>query len=60
MNNDCRSVKDRRDAHSDLTPDPQRFADGIRPVADYVHSRGLKFSIYFDAAEITCANYSGS
>jgi alpha-galactosidase len=57
---DCWSVKDGRDSHGDLVPDPQRFPDGIKPVADYVHSLGLKFGIYSDAAEMTCANYPGS
>jgi alpha-galactosidase len=57
---DCWSIKDRRDPHGDLIPDPQRFPDGIQPVADYVHSQGLKFGIYSDAAEMTCAGYPGS
>jgi alpha-galactosidase len=57
---DCWSVKDQRDAHGDLIPDPQRFPDGIQPVAEYVHSRGLKFGIYSDAGEMTCAGYPGS
>ncbi|HEX9018146.1 MAG TPA: glycoside hydrolase family 27 protein [Anaerolineaceae bacterium] len=57
---DCWSVKDHRDPHGDLIPDPERFADGVKPVADYVHSLGLKFGIYSDAAEMTCANFPGS
>jgi alpha-galactosidase len=57
---DCWSVKDRRDANGFLIPDPQRFPDGIQPVADAVHSLGLKFGIYSDAAEMTCAGYPGS
>lgn len=24
-------------------PDPKRFPNGLRPVADYVHSKGMKF-----------------
>lgn len=57
---DCWSVKDHRDASGSLIPDPERFSGGIKPVADYVHSRGLKFGIYSDAAEMTCAGYPGS
>jgi alpha-galactosidase len=57
---DCWSVKDHRDGSGDLIPDPERFPGGIKPVADYVHSRGLKFGIYSDAAEMTCAGYPGS
>ena len=57
---DCWAVKDHRDSSGDLIPDPQRFPDGIKPVADAVHSLGLKFGIYSDAAEMTCAGYPGS
>jgi alpha-galactosidase len=57
---DCWSVKDRRDANGDLIPDPERFPNGMKALADYVHSRGLKFGIYSDAAEWTCAHYPGS
>ena len=50
---DCWQV--RRDEHGNIGPDPQRFPNGIKAVADYVHSRGLKFGIYSDAGERTCA-----
>ena len=43
-----------------LVPDPAKFPDGIKPVADYVHSKGLKFGIYEDAGTATCAGYAGS
>jgi alpha-galactosidase len=57
---DCWSVKDHRDSHGDLIPDPERFPDGIKAVADHVHNRGLKFGIYSDAADRTCGGYPGS
>ena len=38
-----------RDAYGNLVADPTRFPDGIKPVADYVHSLGLKLGIYEDA-----------
>jgi len=57
---DCWAVKDHRDSHGDLIPDPERFPDGMKPLADYVHSLGLKFGLYSDAAEMTCAGYPGS
>lgn len=57
---DCWSIKDHRDSNGDLIPDLERFPNGIKPVADYVHSRGFKFGIYSDAAEMTCAGYPGS
>src|SRR6185312_13895749 len=50
---DCWQVK--RDEHGNIVPDPQRFPNGIKAVADYVHSRGLKFGIYSDAGTKTCA-----
>lgn len=43
-----------RDAQGHLVPDPVRFPNGIKAVADYVHSRGLKFGIYHDAGTKTC------
>lgn len=49
---DCWQVS--RDAHGDIVADPQRFPHGIKPVADYVHSLGLKFGIYSDAGTKTC------
>ena len=42
---DCWSVKAGRDRNGDLVPDPERFPNGMRVVADYVHSRGLKIGI---------------
>ena len=54
---DCWQVK--RDAHADIIPDPQRFPNGIKALADYIHSLGLKFGIYSDAGEMTCAKHPG-
>lgn len=34
-----------------------RFPDGLKPVADYIHSKGLKAGIYSDAGANTCGNY---
>ena len=41
-------------------PDPKRFPNGLRAVADYVHSKGMKFGLYTDAANKTCAGAFGS
>ena len=57
---DCWSQKSGRDGNGDLVPDPQKFPNGMRALADYVHSRGLKIGIYSDAAHLTCASYPGS
>ena len=50
----------RRDANGFITADPQRFPSGIKSLADYVHSRGLKFGIYSDAGRLTCGGRPGS
>jgi alpha-galactosidase len=49
-----------RDNNGDLQADPQRFPQGIQPVADAVHALGLKFGIYEDAGYKTCGGYAGS
>lgn len=57
---DCWSVKGKRDGDGNLLADPAKFPGGMKTLVDYVHSRGLKFGIYSDAAETTCAGYPGS
>jgi alpha-galactosidase len=49
-----------RDQNGDLQPDPQRFPAGMKALADYVHSLGLKFGIYSDAGAQTCGGRPGS
>ena len=41
-------------------PDPKKFPNGLEPVSQYVHDKGLKFGIYSDAAPYTCAGAFGS
>ncbi len=48
----------RRNGAGTLQPDPRKFPQGIRPVADYVHSLGLKFGIYTSAGTQNCAGTS--
>ena len=43
-----------RDAEGKLVPDPVRFPNGIKAVADYVHAKGLKLGIYTSAGTKTC------
>ncbi|XP_030223742.1 alpha-galactosidase A isoform X2 [Gadus morhua] len=50
----------RRDASGGLQADPARFPGGIKRLADYVHSKGLKLGIYSDVGAETCAGYPGS
>jgi alpha-galactosidase len=54
---DCWQVS--RDAVGNIVADPQRFPAGIKALADYVHSLGLKFGIYSDAGSKTCAGRPG-
>ncbi|NWJ09675.1 NAGAB acetylgalactosaminidase, partial [Crypturellus undulatus] len=56
---DCWSAM-QRDASGQLVPDPKRFPRGIKALADYVHSRGLKLGIYADLGTFTCGGYPGT
>lgn len=49
-----------RDANGFITADPKRFPNGIKAVADYVHSKGLKIGLYSDAGSMTCGGRPGS
>ena len=55
---DCWQVD--RDAEGNIIVDPERFPSGMKALADYVHSRGLKFGIYSDAGTKTCQGRPGS
>lgn len=50
----------KRDSLGFIHPDPERFPSGMKALADYVHSKGLKLGIYSDAGTNTCAGYPGS
>lgn len=56
---DCWSLKD-RDENGNLVADPAKFPNGMKAVADYVHSKGLKFGMYSCAGTNTCAGHPGS
>ena len=49
-----------RDNRNNIVADPAKFPGGIKALADYVHSKGLKLGIYSDAAPLTCAGYTAS
>ncbi|MEO6456448.1 MAG: alpha-galactosidase, partial [Ginsengibacter sp.] len=49
-----------RDSMGSLVADPVKFPQGIKAVADYVHSKGLKFGLYNCAGTKTCAGYPGT
>ncbi len=49
-----------RDSLGFIQSDPVHFPSGIKALADYVHSKGLKFGIYSCAGNKTCAGKPGS
>jgi alpha-galactosidase len=55
---DCWQVS--RDADGRIVADAERFPHGMKAVADYVHSKGLKFGLYSDAGTGTCQKRPGS
>jgi len=57
---DCWSEKGKRDSDGNLIPNPEKFPNGLKALADYVHGKGLKIGIYSDAADRTCGGYPGS
>jgi alpha-galactosidase len=55
---DCWQVS--RDAQGTIVADSKRFPSGIKALADYVHSKGLKLGVYTDAGRLTCQKRPGS
>ncbi len=46
-----------RDSEGNLVFNAARFPNGLQPVVEYIHSKGLKAGIYSDAGENTCGSY---
>jgi alpha-galactosidase len=55
---DCWQIK--RDSAGNIIPDPERFPAGMKALANYVHSKGLKLGIYSCAGSKTCQGRPGS
>jgi alpha-galactosidase len=55
---DCWQVA--RDSSGAIVADPEQFPSGIKALADYVHSKGLKLGLYTDAGAYTCQKRPGS
>lgn len=55
---DCWQIS--RDENGNIIADPEKFPSGIKALADYIHSKGLKFGIYSDAGTKTCQGRPGS
>ena len=49
-----------RDEQGFVHEDLEKFPSGMKALADYLHSKGLKLGIYSDAGTNTCACYTGS
>jgi len=49
-----------RDANGRIQVNKKTFPSGMKALADYVHSKGLKIGIYSDAGNTTCAGFPGS
>ncbi|MCR4910220.1 MAG: glycoside hydrolase family 27 protein [Bacteroidales bacterium] len=49
-----------RDEQGFIQEDPVKFPSGIKALADYVHSKGMKLGIYSDAGWKTCGGCAGS
>jgi alpha-galactosidase len=48
-----------RDGNGVLHPNPQKFPD-MKALADYIHSKGLKFGIYSTPGPASCGDFTGS
>lgn len=57
---DCWSEKERDPKTHRIVASKTKFPEGMRSVADYVHSKGLKFGMYSCAGVRTCGDYPGS
>ncbi len=55
---DCWQVS--RDKDGNIIADATHFPSGIKALADYMHSKGLKFGLYSDAGTKTCQGRPGS
>lgn len=56
---DCWSLRERGEDGT-IVPDPEKFPSGMKALADYVHSKGLKFGMYSCDGPLTCAGYPAS
>jgi alpha-galactosidase len=48
-----------RDKDGNLVADPVKFPNGMKALADYIHSKGLKFGIHNCAGTKTCNGFPG-
>jgi len=58
LNLDDNWMHTKRDANGDLQAHPTAFPSGMKALADYIHSKGLKFGVYGDRGKRTCHHYN--
>jgi alpha-galactosidase len=56
---DCWMMKD-RDTNGNQVPNPEKFPNGFKDVADYIHSLGLSSGLYTAKGPNTCAGFAAS
>eukprot|EP00727_Mastigamoeba_balamuthi_P004687 m51a1_g14216 putative alpha-galactosidase (450) ;mRNA; f:180907-182653 len=49
-----------RDSSGRIVADPKKFPSGMKALADYVHSLGLKIGIYTAVSHTTCGGFQSS
>ncbi len=55
---DCWHLPERQNGKQ--VPNPELFPHGMKYIADYIHSKGLKFGMYSCSGIMTCENLPGS
>jgi hypothetical protein len=55
---DCWAASE-RDAAGAIVPDPARFPSGMKALADYVGTKGMKLGLYGDIGSSTCGGFIG-
>ncbi len=60
LNLDDNWMDTKRDSEGALTHNPKTFPNGMKAIADYVHSKGLKFGLYGDHGKRTCHHYNSN
>ena len=59
----CRSdcwMLAQRGPSGEQVANPQKFPQGFKPVADFIHSLGLKSGLYTAKGDFTCAHFAAS
>ena len=49
-----------RNATNGIVPDSMRFPSGMKYLADYAHTKGMKFGVYTSSSSETCQSRPGS